>query len=67
MKYVFEGPMIGVETEDGGHAKFGELSDTRNLFVMIRSWVDYGHYPLQHTEFDSLVNKRLRVTIEVIE
>lgn len=53
-----------VETEDGGMSKNWELSDEdRLMFVRLHSYDDTG----KHEMFNALLNKRVRVTVEIIE
>ena len=57
-----------VITEDSGCAKYVEISDDREsgLFVRLHSWDDSDGTPT-HPDFDALIGKRVRVTIEVLE
>jgi hypothetical protein len=52
-----------ISTSDSGMAKDWEASDHRTLFVRIHSYSE----KLDHTQFDALLNKRVRITIEVLE
>lgn len=67
-KIVMEGQLIDVDTEDGGAAKIGhgfaETPDAENgFFVRLQSW----DTNKEHTTFNKLFNRRLRVTVEIIE
>lgn len=58
-----------IESEDGGCAKILEVDnsaiefDGDSLFVRIQSWDGDANHPVM----DSMVGKRIRVTIEVLE
>jgi len=68
MQIVFEDTLReeDIETEDYGHAKivgvYGTLEEDC-LFVKIQSWDDFK----EHQMFKSLIGKKVRVTIEVID
>jgi hypothetical protein len=76
---VFEEELVDVDTEDAGMAKIGHIysragvddPNAGQLFVRIQSWSEPNELtPLAdptHPEFEQLVGKRVRVTIEVIE
>lgn len=76
-KIVLEGVIDprDVDVEDGGCARIFALSDSRveRFFVCLHSWSEeqFGQ-PLRvragkHPEFDSLVGKKVRVTVEVVD
>ena len=77
MRIVFEQHLTPalVETEDSGMAKITEFSsDGSELFVRVQSYNEgldeFGdpvEGPVEHPEFDALVGKRVRVTIETID
>jgi hypothetical protein len=54
-----------VEVQDGGQAQLVEFANTSEtgLFVRLQSWDDQR----EHTEMALLLNKRVRVTVEVLE
>jgi hypothetical protein len=54
-----------VNTEDGGRAKIIQIDgpDDTTLFVRIQSWSD----AKEHPDFDALIGKSVRVTIEYDE
>lgn len=70
---VFETTTIvlpeSIEREDGGCAKILEVDNVNDplggdsLFVRIQSWDDDANHPVM----DSMVGKRIRVTIEVLD
>lgn len=70
-KFVFEDVVLPrrVEVEDGGCAKIFTTEDERQerLFVRIQSWSEENLCHKEHPEFDSLIGKKIRVTVEVIE
>lgn len=65
MKVQFEEVMhlSDVEVEDSGMAKNWELSDDGSLFVRLHSWSE----TLNHDQFDHLISKKVRITIETVE
>ena len=72
MTKVFETTSIvfpeSIESEDGGCAKILEVDDSEgedgnSLFVRIQSWDDNANHPVMN----SMVGKRIRVTIEVLD
>jgi hypothetical protein len=62
---VFDNKNAMIEREDGGCAMIGTISDNADvgMFVRIQSW-DEGK---EHKDFKSLLGKKIRVTIEVVE
>lgn len=57
-----------VATEDSGMAKVVEFEAndrTTCLFVRLHSWDEAG--PFGHQEFDRLIGKTVRVTVEIVE
>lgn len=69
MRVVFEQVVEpdDVDIEDGGDAKIMHVDERaeggdpdRGLFVKVQSWVD-------HSEFDQLCDKRVRVTVETLD
>lgn len=60
---------IDVEVDDDGQSMTIEFGgedggdDSSGLFVHVKSWSD----KKQHDEFNKLVGKRVRVTVEVIK
>lgn len=66
-----------IETEDGGCAKIMTFSgeetctdaehqnfeDPDGMFVRVQSWSDFK----QHTDFDKMVGKRVKVTVELLD
>jgi hypothetical protein len=60
-----------VDTEDSGCAKIAHIcthkdkkeDEENGLFVRIQSWSELAHHP----EFEELVGKKVRVTIEILE
>lgn len=56
---------VDVDTEDGGRAKIIQIDgpDDTTLFVRIQSWSDAKAHP----DFDVLVGRNVRVTIEYDE
>jgi hypothetical protein len=54
-----------VDTEDGGRAKIIQIDgpEDTTLFVRIQSWSD----AKEHPDFDALIGKHVRVTIEYDE
>ena len=79
MKYVL-GTLnyLTFKEEDGGQAKISEDIGDDRLFVRIHSWRDAVNNPNQfrgsgdilispHVEFDTLIGKKVTVTIEVEE
>ncbi len=54
-----------VEAEDGGQAQIAEFATTSEtgLFVRVQSWDDQR----KHAEMAQLLNKRVRVTVEVLD
>lgn len=73
-KIILEGKINpeDVDTDDGGCAKIFHLEDDRvkRLFVRIQSWsesLEWSSKAGTHPEFDELIGKRIRVTIETID
>lgn len=67
-KFVFTGSLDFINTEDKGKAKIGDLNLDQvepddGLFVRIQSWSEQK----DHHDFESLMHKKIRVTIEVLE
>jgi hypothetical protein len=54
-----------VEVQDGGQAQLVEFANTSEtgLFVRLQSWDDQR----QHAEISHLLNRRVRVTVEVLD
>lgn len=57
-----------LDVEDAGQAKIYTVVDENDdalngMFVKIQSWYDNG----EHTEMNSLVGKRIRVTVEILD
>lgn len=52
-----------IDVEDSGTAKNWEMPSDFDLFVRVQSYAD----DRNHSEFDALIGKRVRITIEVIE
>jgi hypothetical protein len=70
MKKVFEQTVSArdVSEEDGGCAKILDIDDDgtgaeEGMFVRVQSWSEEGEHP----DFDNLIGKRVRVTIEVLD
>ncbi len=73
MKYVFEQHVPDIETshydstdfrsEDGGMAKILTTDSQGNLFVRLQSWDEEKIHP----ELKSMVGKKVRITVEVVE
>lgn len=76
MKHEFHGVLTNegegdnIDVEDCGQAKIGTIfeGDSPNLFVRIQSWVDRTSEDDEpvHVDFDNLVGKKLKITVEVI-
>lgn len=50
-----------VKTEDGGQAKVLEFNNEEStLFLRVQSWAE----DKRHPDFDQLVGKRVRITVE---
>lgn len=71
MKLVMEQQIndADIDEEDGGRAKIAHFTgdDKRDaaegLFVKIQSWSESG----EHVDFDAMIGKRVRVTVEVLD
>lgn len=68
--FVFEELVkpMGVESKDGGRGLIYEIQSPQDsgLFVRLHSWAE----PIEaepHADFNFLVGKRVRITIEVVE
>lgn len=77
MKYTFVGDIKpdDITVEDSGTVKYVAVTDSNdsvlvngNLFMMIHSTDDFCNLDEtpNHEEFDKLIGKRVRVTLEVI-
>jgi uncharacterized protein (DUF433 family) len=68
IKKVFEGVLHIESVEDGGQARVAmlnktELSDHETMFVRVQSWDE----SCDHPDFKRFEDKKVRVTVEVIE
>ena len=68
-KFIFEDMFdeknAMIEKEDGGCAMIATISDDdeTGVFIRVQSWDDNK----EHEDFKSLIGKKVRITIEVIE
>ena len=62
-KFDDENAMLSVE--DSGCAMIGDVCDNEDsgMFIRIQSWDE----TKEHKDFKSLIGKKIRVTIEVVE
>lgn len=69
VKAVFEQTIIpaDIAIEDGGRAKIIQIDagdgNDNGMFIGLHSWDE----TLQHKDFNDLIGKKIRVTIEIIE
>jgi hypothetical protein len=80
MKWIIEGVLDAIYIEDSGHSIFAEMTkpefigsdfplpDDEHLFVRIQSHHDFDlPKPIKHPIMDMIKNKKVRVTIEIID
>ncbi len=62
---MFDEKNAMIDVEDGGCAMIAHIEDEADvgMFVRIQSWDE----SKEHKDFKSLIGKKIRVTIEVIE
>lgn len=71
MKYIVEGALKVERIEDGGYALIGESfpintehsDDENGMFLTIQSWDEY----TKHIDFNLIKDKKIKITIEVID
>lgn len=73
-KIVFEGLLEHEAIEDLGQAQIARLDDPNHqeLFIRFQSWIDRNDdlpedVLLKHEQYNRFVNKKVRVTVEVVD
>lgn len=68
-KFEFVG-VINPDEEDGGRALIAEVESVdpdSHLFVRIQSWDEEQAISNTHPEMNSMIGKKVKVTIEILE
>lgn len=66
MKFSIEQIITDIKTEDSGYSKYAYVDDDKLdgcFFIKIHSWDLSKKHPL----FSSLIDKKIRVTVEVLD